>query len=101
MMTNDRDRIPRRGPIAGVALGLGVLLTGCGSDSGDTWQIQEIPTDAEFQDICFIDDQNGWMVGGGPFVEGGIVGRTRDGGESWRFWVHAGCGTSEPSGVLK
>jgi hypothetical protein len=28
---------------------------------------------------------NGWIAGGNYQIEGGIVGRTRDGGRTWRF----------------
>ena len=33
----------------------------------------------------FTDSLNGWITGGGWAIDGGIVGRTRDGGRSWRF----------------
>lgn len=62
------------------------LLAGCGGDSEDPWEIIELGTDAAFQDIFFLDTQNGWMVGGvGIAVPGGIVGRTTDGGKTWQY----------------
>jgi photosystem II stability/assembly factor-like uncharacterized protein len=33
----------------------------------------------------FSDSLNGWITGGGYLIDGGIVGRTRDGGKTWRF----------------
>jgi len=51
----------------------------------DAWQAIAIPTDAEFTGMWFADSLNGWITGGGYLIDGGIVGRTRDGGRSWRF----------------
>ena len=63
-----------------------LLLTGCGGGTDDPWEIIELGTDAEFRDIFFLDTQNGWMVGGvGIAVPGGIVGRTTDGGKTWKY----------------
>ncbi len=64
-----------------------LLAVGCGlNDSGDTWEIIELGTDAEFRDIFFLDSQNGWMVGAvGVSVPGGIVARTTDGGLTWKY----------------
>ena len=63
-----------------------LLLTGCGGGTEDPWEIIELGTDAEFRDIFFLDAQNGWMVGGvGIAVPGGIVGRTTDGGKTWKY----------------
>jgi len=44
-----------------------------------------VPTDADFAGVWFSDSLNGWITGGGWAIDGGIVGRTRDGGRSWRF----------------
>ena len=64
----------------------GALLAGCGRKPHRTaWQSVPLTTDAMFNDIWFADDHNGWMVGGGWDVAGGIIGRTRDGGQTWRF----------------
>jgi len=49
------------------------------------WESVEIPTDAEFKGMWFADSLNGWITGGGYLIDGGIVGRTRDGGRTWRF----------------
>ncbi|MFC1572155.1 WD40/YVTN/BNR-like repeat-containing protein [Candidatus Eisenbacteria bacterium] len=61
-----------------------LLLAGCGHDQ-DGWQVCEFETDAEFKDVYFTDPHHGWIVGGGIFVQGGIIGRTTDGGRSWDF----------------
>jgi photosystem II stability/assembly factor-like uncharacterized protein len=64
-----------------------LLLAGCGqSGSEDPWEIIDLGTDAEFRDIFFLDSLNGWMVGGvGVSVPGGIVARTTDGGQTWKY----------------
>jgi photosystem II stability/assembly factor-like uncharacterized protein len=49
------------------------------------WQAVEVPTDATFTGIWFTDSLNGWLAGSGWSIDGGIVGRTRDGGRTWRF----------------
>ena len=51
----------------------------------ERWQAVEVPTQAEFRGIWFTDSLNGWVMGGGYLIEGGIVGRTRDGGRTWEF----------------
>jgi photosystem II stability/assembly factor-like uncharacterized protein len=67
-----------------------LLLAAAGCASSKTkavgpWQALEISTDASFNDLWFVDDRQGWVVGGGYDVEGGIIGRTTDGGVTWRF----------------
>ena len=64
-----------------------LILSGCGlGSSSDPWEQIELGTDAEFRDMFFLDNQNGWMVGaGGINVGGGILGRTRDGGLTWEY----------------
>lgn len=70
-----------------------MIITSCGSGCGDRdglasdpWESIELGTDAEFRDIFFLDSENGWIVGaGGVGVNGGIIGRTRDGGETWQY----------------
>jgi len=51
----------------------------------DKWQAVTIPTDADFTGMWFTDSLNGWVTGGGWAIDGGIMGRTRDGGLTWRF----------------
>src|SRR5262245_62005431 len=84
----------------GAALVISVLCTsvvdGCGPRrAAETWQAVTVPTDADFRGLWFTDSLNGWITGGGWAVEGGIVGRTRDGGRTWHFQsgVLDGAGT--------
>jgi photosystem II stability/assembly factor-like uncharacterized protein len=49
------------------------------------WTEVPLGTDAVFNGLHFVDAATGWIVGGSPFVSGGIVGRTEDGGKSWRY----------------
>jgi len=49
------------------------------------WNEQELTTDAQFRDVFFLDAERGWLVGGGAAIEGGIIGSTVDGGETWSF----------------
>jgi photosystem II stability/assembly factor-like uncharacterized protein len=64
-----------------------LALAGCAKPRAahDSWQPLALGSDAEFSDMWFADSLNGWIVGGGPFVDGGIVGRTRDGGVTWSY----------------
>jgi len=54
------------------------------ADSGG-WEEVRIGTDAVFNGLHFVDSSFGWIVGGSPFVSGGVVGRTEDGGKTWRY----------------
>jgi photosystem II stability/assembly factor-like uncharacterized protein len=68
-------------------LGIGILLltvAGCATEE-PSWTAEALGTDAEFHDIAFLDEQNGWIVGGQHGIAGGVVGRTTDGGQTWRF----------------
>jgi photosystem II stability/assembly factor-like uncharacterized protein len=49
------------------------------------WQAIAVATDADFTGLWFADSSNGWLAGSGWAINGGIVGRTRDGGRTWRF----------------
>jgi len=63
-----------------------LLITGCAPRRApERWQAVEVPTDADFTGIWFSDSLNGWLAGGGWAIDGGIIGRTRDGGRTWRF----------------
>jgi photosystem II stability/assembly factor-like uncharacterized protein len=63
--------------------------------SVEPWQAVTIPTNAEFNGVWFADSLHGWLTGGGYMIEGGMVGRTGDGGRTWQFLsgVAAGRGT--------
>lgn len=71
----------------GAFAALAALLAGCARErpDADAWHTLPLGTDAAFHDACFTDSLNGWIVGGGIGVQGGIVGRTRDGGRTWDF----------------
>ena len=62
------------------------VLAGCARKTTRTaWQSLPLTTAAMFNGVCFTDSHNGWMVGGGWDIPDGIIGRTHDGGETWRF----------------
>jgi len=42
-------------------------------------------TSADFRDLWFADDAHGGIAGGGFDIPGGLLGRTTDGGRTWRF----------------
>lgn len=75
--------------IALLAVTAGVLFACRGPQPepvpADRWVAHELGTRAEFGDIFFLDEDHGWIVGGGVHIEGGIVGRTTDGGRTWAF----------------
>jgi photosystem II stability/assembly factor-like uncharacterized protein len=58
---------------------------GCGEEKPSPWKALPTATDATFRNIFFLDDDRGWIVGGGYGVDGGILGETLDGGRSWKF----------------
>jgi photosystem II stability/assembly factor-like uncharacterized protein len=78
-----------------VALALS-LLPGCGrrKPAVEAWEALPLGTDAEVNALWFSDSLNGWLAGGGYQIEGGLVGRTRDGGRTWSFT--SGLATMEP-----
>ena len=47
-------------------------------DSGETWQVLQVPTKQELIHIDFVDDRRGWIVGAG-----GAILHTDDAGETW------------------
>jgi photosystem II stability/assembly factor-like uncharacterized protein len=92
----------RRRLTALAALALGALLGACGKKEARTaWQPLPLSTDAMFDDVWFADDHNGWMVGGGWDIAGGIIGRTRDGGQSWQFESGAVPGSHHGYGAVQ
>jgi photosystem II stability/assembly factor-like uncharacterized protein len=62
-----------------------LVALGCAPARPARWQAVEVPTDATFTGMWFTDSLNGWIAGSGWAIDGGIVGRTRDGGRTWRF----------------
>ncbi|MFA7290324.1 MAG: T9SS type A sorting domain-containing protein, partial [Melioribacteraceae bacterium] len=55
-------------------------------NGGDTWELYGTEYDYGFNDIYFIDENNGWMVGERFIDEGhgkGIIIHTSDGGKTW------------------
>jgi photosystem II stability/assembly factor-like uncharacterized protein len=109
-----RGRSTAWSTVAGVTLSLvasSLVTEGCGrgSGSGDRasekagqqdkggWEEVRIGTDAVFSGLHFVDPSVGWIVGGSPFVEGGVVGRTEDGGRTWRIRTGVAPGSRRPS----
>src|SRR5262245_22216735 len=80
------------------------LAVACGKPKTQPapWEAVTIPTDAIFEGISFTDSLNGWVTGGGYLIDGGIIGRTRDGGKTWRFWTGLlDAGTSSGLGSIQ
>lgn len=70
-----------------IALLIAFCLTAicCSEEKTSPWRALPTATDATFRNIFFLDDERGWIVGGGYGVDGGILGETLDGGETWKF----------------
>ena len=67
---------------------VGVLLAavGCGRvDANRAWETLPLGTKADFDDVWFTDALHGWIAGGSYEITGGLIGRTSDGGRTWRF----------------
>jgi photosystem II stability/assembly factor-like uncharacterized protein len=67
---------------------LAIALSGCARKverAHSPWEPVALTTDADFRDIWFADERHGWTVGGGYDIQGGIIGRTRDGGATWSY----------------
>lgn len=79
-----------------VVLAAVLVIGGCSRPqrADNVWASLPLGTDAEFEDVWFADSLNGWIVGGSYRVEGGLVGRTHDGGQTWSFT--SGLATQEP-----
>ena len=56
-------------------------------DGGRRWRLADSPVNCSLQSICFVDDQNGWIVGGWthPYSHrtSGVVLRTENAGRRW------------------
>jgi len=65
-----------------------VLLAavGCGRVAANrAWEALPLGTKADFDDVWFADALHGWIAGGSYEITGGLIGRTSDGGRTWRF----------------
>jgi photosystem II stability/assembly factor-like uncharacterized protein len=71
--------------LAGLAASTLLPFAGCSGKSAGPWESFKLGTSADLRAIWFADALNGWVAGGSHGVVGGLVGRTRDGGKSWRF----------------
>ena len=61
-----------------------VLLAGsCGR--APSWEALPLGTSADFRDLWFTDANHGWITGGSYQIVGGLLGRTEDGGKTWRY----------------
>jgi photosystem II stability/assembly factor-like uncharacterized protein len=57
--------------------GVGDAILLRSDDSGETWTKLDVP-DQRWDDVAFVDERHGWLVGGG-----GLVMWTDDGGTTW------------------
>jgi len=104
------SRLAAWSTVAGITLSL--IAAGCGrgpekaqvrsdgaheSSGSGGWEEVAIGTDAVFSGLHFVDAEVGWIVGGSPFVAGGIVGRTEDGGRTWRYRTGVAPDSRRPS----
>lgn len=48
------------------------------TDGGNTWTTQAVPGSFDFNDVDFVDAQNGWLAGPG------VILKTSNGGNSWQ-----------------
>ncbi len=79
-----------------------VLLSGCAGElpePTERWVVEDLGTQAEFRDVFFLDARNGWIVGGGHNIEGGIIGRTTDGGRTWTYRSGIAKPLRQPGGL--
>jgi len=66
------------------------------TDGGNTWQQRPLPPDppgSPFSDVSFVDDQNGWLLRGGPGATqcsfgGATIWHTFDAGTTWQRVVY-------------
>ena len=62
-----------------------LLAAAPGCSAAPAWEALPLGTSADFRGIWFTDANHGWIAGGSYQVVGGLVGRTEDGGKTWRF----------------
>lgn len=77
-----------------------VSLNGCTERSSGPWESRKLGTSADLRAVWFEDSQNGWVAGGAFGIVGGIVGRTHDGGSTWRFTSNIVADGSGRGGLL-
>jgi photosystem II stability/assembly factor-like uncharacterized protein len=53
------------------------------TNGGDSWEIVYRDTTYDFYDVCFVNRNNGWVVGGNDRNFQALVLHTTDGGSSW------------------
>jgi photosystem II stability/assembly factor-like uncharacterized protein len=81
-----------------------ILLCSCGGGAPEEAAVLEgvefieLGTDAAFDGIYFVDENNGFIAGGAVYAKGGLIGRTHDGGETWEF--QSGVVKPTPKAVL-
>jgi len=85
----------------GLALGALVVLGCAPAKPPERWQAIPVATDAEFTGVWFADSLHGWLAGSGWAIDGGIVGRTRDGGHTWSFESGIVPGGDRGSGLAR
>lgn len=68
-----------------ILLFAGVVLAGSSCAKAPAWEAMPLGTSADFRSIWFTDADHGWIGGGSYQITGGLVGRTVDGGKTWRF----------------
>jgi len=76
-------------------------MSGCRAPQPPAWEALPLGTRADIRGLWFTDAQHGWIVGGGFQIPGGLVGRTEDGGRTWRYTSDlAGASTDSRMSVL-
>jgi photosystem II stability/assembly factor-like uncharacterized protein len=61
------------------------VLATLGCSRAPAWEALPLGTAADFRSVWFTDANHGWIGGGSYEISGGLVGRTEDGGRTWRF----------------
>jgi photosystem II stability/assembly factor-like uncharacterized protein len=61
---------------------IGMSITGSSTNYGETWNVLYSPTDHWLFGVYFVDELNGWAVGGGTDTE--LILNSTDGGDSWQ-----------------
>ena len=80
-----------------------ILFAGCAKENpvpAERWVVGDLGTRAGFRDVFFLDAQTGWIVGGSHNIEGGIIGGTTDGGQTWNFKSGIVRSAGKPGGLF-